>query len=832
MTSPGGPVIGEAFVSILASGRNFTTSLRRELLGARRVSDNEGERAGEQYADGFGRGVRDGIGRSVNGGSIGSTLAGLAGTLTKGLAVGIAAGLSGLALQASIGGIVALIAALAPLVGVIGALPALLTAGGAAAGTLALGFNGIGEAISSLGDAEAFADAIAVLSPNARATAEALRVLKPALDDLQLAVQDNLFQGFADTLRTTGEAILPVLRAGLTDLGSQFNVTGQEFAAFLRDGQTLGVLSGLLGDTSEATAILNTALRPVLDTFRDLVGVGGTFLPRLATAITDVSTRFADFLSNASASGALADFIDAGFTAFTQLGNIIGSAGSILLSVLQAGQSVGGGLLANVGIALDGIADFLNSTAGEDSLGSFFAATRDAATAVVPVLGAVLGVIGNLAPIFADLATGVAPGLVVALGGLAEGLANLLPAAEPLGLALGGVLVALTPLLPQLGETAAVLFTELTNALVVVTPLVADIAREVIANQEPFLNFARAVGDLVGAFDDLTSPLFTVIGALPLLGGAFGGVGDSVPVLTSQLRALSDAAGLVAGAIGAVAGIASRLPGASGPARTVRRVEKMPFDTDAARDSSLANRAKDLAAAVKPVFRKVGTSAGLEFTRGVAASGGTAAAAASEVARRAREALQEQATGIRSVVSELEATVRKYQQFRDRARDQAKDFASLSAIFTDPSRTSAGAFVEGLATRLAALRLFATNLRSLAARGLDRSVLEQIGGLGPEQGRAFAAALAQGTPAQIAEINRLQRQVNAASTGVATTATTAAFGDAQARAQRSLDEQNRRLAAIEAAIKASSAKTGKAVTAATNTTARTTDTRTRTAVAR
>lgn len=861
MSTPGGGnVIGSAFVQILSDTRGFAGSVMRGVRPARAVADKEGQAAGEQYGEGFKRGadgrLRDAKGKFVpDGGGAGGTfnkggkkrgkefgdgfaseVVKAGGFAAKGLALAVGAGLAGLATQAAVGGVVALVAALAPLAGALGAIPAVTAAAAAGLGVLLLGFNGVGDAITNLGDPEKFSDAIATLSPSARDAALALRDIKPALDDLQLAVQDRLFQGVDQSLRELAGATLPTLRKGLTGIADQFNENGRAVAAFAGESESVSVLDELFQQISQSIDLLSEALRPALVAIRDVVGVGGTFLPQLATAIGDVATRFATFLSDAAGDGRLAAAINAAGVAFGQLGDIIGAAGSIVLSVVQAGQAVGGGLLANIAGGLQGVADFLNSPAGQGALAQFFAATSEAIQALLPVLTGVLGAVANLAPILSGLATGIGPGLVVALQGLADGFANILPSAEPLGAALAGILIELTPLLPALGTLIGELAISLTNALIVVTPLIASLVAEVIRNQAPLLDLVRSVGNLVTGLNDLARPLGVVVGILPQLGFISSDAINPVEVLSSQLRALGDAAGFVAGAIGAVAGAAARLPGAgSDISRTaVSAMKNNPnrrTSIDDQRDGALAARAADAAKRAIPAFRTVGAAAATQFTRGVAGGAQRASDAAAELARAAVARLREQATGIREVVAELERTAAKYDAFRQQAVASARQFASLQQIFTDPSRASAGSFVEGLQTRLAALSLFARNLKALAARGLDRSVLEQIGSLGPEQGRAFAAALSQGSAADLARINALTRQVNAVSGTVGANATAAAFGNLPAQNLAELKKQTAVLERLEKAINAGPAKTGKAASTALTTAARTSDTRARTAVA-
>ena len=74
-------------------------------------------------------------------------------------------------------------AVVASTVGALGFIPAAAASAGAAIGTLALGFQGFGDALSNMGDAEKFAAALQNLSPSAQQAALALQSIKTTATD-------------------------------------------------------------------------------------------------------------------------------------------------------------------------------------------------------------------------------------------------------------------------------------------------------------------------------------------------------------------------------------------------------------------------------------------------------------------------------------------------------------------------------------------------------------------------------------------------------------------------------------------------------------------------
>lgn len=95
----------------------------------------------------------------------------------------------------------------------------------------------------------------------------------------------------------------------------------------------------------------------------------------------------------------------------------------------------------------------------------------------------------------------------------------------------------------------------------------------------------------------------------------------------------------------------------------------------------------------------------------------------------------------------------------------AKAYASVTnlAEFGLGSGTGADGIVTGMQARLDAIKAFNEDLAKLAADGLNKDVLNQLLSAGVEGGAAYADALANGGPAALAEVNKLQQQINKAS---------------------------------------------------------------------
>jgi hypothetical protein len=124
-------------------------------------------------------------------------------------------------------------------------------------------------------------------------------------------------------------------------------------------------------------------------------------------------------------------------------------------------------------------------------------------------------------------------------------------------------------------------------------------------------------------------------------------------------------------------------------------------------------------------------------------------------------------------------------------RDSLASFGSITSIDTGSEAISptASGIVANMRAKLQQVRQFGQQLASLKKLGLNNSSLQEILAAGPDAGGQIAAALlAQGQSA-IGQVNQLERQYMAASTGVGRTAAESQFGMAASQA-RAIQQTN------------------------------------------
>ncbi|GAA3617411.1 transglycosylase SLT domain-containing protein [Streptomyces chitinivorans] len=421
--------------------------------------------------------------------------------------------------------------ALAPAVGAAGALaPAMLSAAQAGA-ALRIGMTGVSDAVSAAFDpekAEEFNEALAKLSPNARAFVLELRSMKPALDKLRLGVQDALFADMDDTLARTAKTTLPVLRGALTESAGALNLMGREV---LDTAAGLGK-SGALGEAMRHAnaGLYNLAGAPSV-LLQGLVQVGtaaGPSFERLTQAAGGALERLSRSMTQAFTSGQMHEFIETGFQVLKGLGSILGDALATIGNVLKTSADAGGEVLAVVGELFAELRRVTELPEVQNALRSVFQAVAQIAAALAPVIGAVVRAVApllaTLAPVVGRLAEQLGPVLVelaTTLGrALQPILTALMPVLEVLGKAIVDIVRAVMPLLEPIGRLLA----EVVNALMpVLGPIVAIVVRLV---------------------ETLSGPLTTIINALipvvEMLGGIFAQVMKALQPLIDPILNLLD----------------------------------------------------------------------------------------------------------------------------------------------------------------------------------------------------------------------------------------------------------------------------------------------------
>lgn len=213
--------------------------------------------------------------------------------------------------------------AIAELSGVLGLLPGLGVAGAAAVGTLTLATQGFSDALGDIRDSKKFNEDLKELSPNAAQAATAIQQLMPSIDGLRFATSDSLFAGVGQKLSQLSSTYLPAVQQMTTSIAGSFNQMFAGVANQLMTPETQGAIQSAMANIGKAFQNLVPAIGPVTQAIADLVNVSSGFLPGLATAISNAATSFSNFISEASKTGELKQWIQDGVDALKQLGTLL-----------------------------------------------------------------------------------------------------------------------------------------------------------------------------------------------------------------------------------------------------------------------------------------------------------------------------------------------------------------------------------------------------------------------------------------------------------------------------------------------------------------------------
>ena len=447
---------GTAFVAVRPSTRGFHSQLRQELRAINPVLDVRVrpvlDRSDLRFPPIPDQTFR--VRAAVDGDSLSRSLIQVA-------ALGRA--MAQLALPVAVVAAVPSVASLgAAAVATAGSLYLLPAAGAAAAvgiATFAVGLAHVADALGPTGTAaqvKKVNEALAALSPAARETVGVLRSLGPAWSDLRLDVQERLFDGVARQVQSLAGLYLPLLQDVLSRVAFSFNYAAQAVARFMANPSTVADFSTGLSSVENALENLSGAFLPLTKAFTDIFVVGASFLPGFATSLSGLASQFAAFISDARGTGELATMIRDGVTAIGQLGSVLGSTGSILNTVFQAGISSGADMLGTTQRLTGELDRFLSTGVGNAALVTLFKTINQVIDSLLPGLLAV--------------------GDAIALGVIALG-----PSLAPLADSFSLIAISVAPLITDLAVLTSVILPPLAGLLATIAPLMGPITAGLLA---------------------------------------------------------------------------------------------------------------------------------------------------------------------------------------------------------------------------------------------------------------------------------------------------------------------------------------------------------------
>jgi hypothetical protein len=433
MTAPGGAsVIGRAIIKIIPDVKDFAKKLRQQLHAV-----NSQLRTLQRDLRPVNNALRF-LARNATGIAPGVKLATMS--------------LRALAAEAIVGGILSLAGAAYELAGVILLIPAGAVAAASAMGTLAVGLSGVKDALKDFDDPEKFNKAIEGLSSEAAKTLGVLDKMRGRIDAFKASVQNRLFAGMDKELSRLANKLLPLVQKHFTSLAGIFNKGGKQLSSFLQQASTMTDLRTITSNIEGGFRALLPAIKPVSQAILDVVTVGSEFLPQIGQRISQLATKFSDFISRARESGQLQEWIAGGLRVLEQVGRTIGNLVVGLHSLLKTARESGLGLMDSIEKVSKKFRDFMTSARGQNLVKDFLDNAKSAAETLLPIIGAVADVFFNhLLPALTSVGKIIGPSVETFIRGLGEAIDAARPGIEAFARGFGMFLVSLTPALPAIG---------------------------------------------------------------------------------------------------------------------------------------------------------------------------------------------------------------------------------------------------------------------------------------------------------------------------------------------------------------------------------------------
>lgn len=438
--------------------------------------------------------------------------------------VGIGGGAVGLAggglLQGLTVGVGAAAEAVRDFSGVLLLLPAAISGVLASVATLAVGFRGIGEALSSFDDPKKFAESLRELAPAAREAMIILQSFRDVFRGAMQEVQQSLFEPIVDQIEPLIRTWLPALMEGGKALASTFGEVARVFAMWLQQPRVVAAFQEFIQNLASGIQAMLPAMQSFAEAWLTLTTVGGQALPRIAEFINNIVGAFNEWVQDASSRGKLLEWIDRAFDAFEQTWRIVVNLFDALGNIGDIASKFSGGFLDTIEKITEQFRLWTESTQGQAALTIFFSTLKETGDAFLPVLKSLSGAFGDLIIALLEMGTSIAPGLESFLNNLGDAIKILGDAFVQSGPAFNTFLTAfgefIEALVSGVGPQLPQLFQTLADVLVDLAPVLSDLATalsEFLANLSP--EEVKVILAVVVGLKGLAAVMTTLAGLAP-----------------------------------------------------------------------------------------------------------------------------------------------------------------------------------------------------------------------------------------------------------------------------------------------------------------------------
>lgn len=413
---------------------------------------------------------------------------------------------------------------------------------------------------------------------------------------------------------------------------------GEFFQGISNGMVAVGGMAKLFEPLRESFQIASTAAAPLAEAIVRIGAVGGTYLPRMATAFAQISTSFRDWVEQAEASGKIYELIERGITNAKLFAAALGSVAGIINGVAKAAEAAGGGGLAGLAGALGALNGIVNGPAFQGALTTVFTGAFNAVKALAPGVTSLTKVFEVLAPVIARsmekagtaisilmdglanalhnpaIADGVSKlfdGIVQAAIALAPAFAAVAPSVGALLGAVGDIVKAIAPLVTQVAQGLSPAFADFKQSLAPVVDVLAKGLSEALKVILPVIaDVVKAIAEFMRNNPQLTATIIAVVGAMaqlaPVIGTVVSIIGTIASVVGSIIPVIGAVAGVFAGLSAPVLAVVAGI-GLLVAAFVTALASSEPFRNSLAQIfQGLVTMVQPIVAAVIPVLVQIG----------------------------------------------------------------------------------------------------------------------------------------------------------------------------------------------------------------------------------
>ena len=257
------------------------------------------------------------------------------------------------------------------------------------------------------------AEALANLSPNARAFVETVRGYSDEWKALRLEVQDSLFEGFSGDVDLLAQRYLPTLREGLSGIAGEINGPLREAMAALDTDGAQATFQKIIDNVTVAVGPFTDGLLDLGAALGNIASIGSEFLPGLGEGFEALMERFKNYTSSEEGQAEIRSYIDESLKTVGMLWDFVFQLGRVIGGIFSTSDDAGESMLEQMTGSLKNFADWMETAEGDQRMKEFWESIRTSITDMMNLMGLAITLADKVANILGLGETTTADGEVI-----------------------------------------------------------------------------------------------------------------------------------------------------------------------------------------------------------------------------------------------------------------------------------------------------------------------------------------------------------------------------------------------------------------------------------